>query len=201
MTSLVGPGLFRQAMGEEKLAVRDLVDGHAHRIRKTRWPDMLVDDDNRHCTLVRSPRLRSLQVYLALFHHDDEPKSAIEELHSVLKMVQSTNLQILKIRQLFQLTTEFLPMTDSQGSQSRLFYGAPLPETLSQDLHHTMSAHTFDKLLAVEFAFCVRCPGRSFLDASETAKLATVAREISRSVQHLLMPWHNRGLVRVNWTL
>ena len=199
MTSLPGHGLFRQAMSEEKLEVRDLLDWHAHNIRTTHWPKMLVYDDKRHCTLVRSPRLRSLQFHLALFHHDVQPKSAIEELHSVLKMVESTSLEVLKIHQCFQLTTEFL--TNSQGSQSRLFYAALLPETLSQDLHHTMSAHTFDKLLAVEFSFCVRCPGRSFLDASETEKLATVAREISRSVQHLLMPWHNRGLLRVNWTL
>ena len=197
----VGPGLFRQAMYEEKLTVSNLVNGNDHAIQKIHWPDILLDDNNRHCTLVQSPHLRSLQLYLALFDEDDDPNVAIEELHSVLKMVQSSSLQVLKIRQSFELTVKFAPTTKDRVPPSRLFYGAMLSESLAQGLHHTMSASIFDKLTAVEFSFCVNYRGRNFHDAAETASLATMAGEISKGIRHLLIPWHNRGLVEINWTL
>lgn len=138
-----------------------------------------------------------MRFHLASCGIDDDPKSSVEELASILATVRSPSLQNVKIHQSFRLTAAFSSQkgTDRRDTTSRLFYSTVPRETLSQGLHRAMSASTFEKLASVEFSFDLGNDGRNNYDAVETVD--AVSQDMLKGIQYLLAPWHDRGLVTI----
>ena len=191
-----GPMWGRKALFERILSEsRDLLNAQAPR------PAALEDRDKRHCTLAHNPNLLSLQFHLSSCSVDCDPGGAVEELFSVLATVRSTSIHTIKIRQAFEIAADIVPApSDSKDSRNRPFYGSVSREVLSQGLHRLMKASIFDSQATVEFSYHVR-RGDDRRNALEAADMDMVVQDISRSIQYLLLPWYERGLLRITGKL